>query len=282
MTLAVDAVSYAYPNARPAVRLVSMDLASHAVTGVVGANGCGKSTLLKLMLGLLKPSEGKVVWQNTPLTYAKSSLLAYRQHVTMVFQEPDQQIFYTDVYNDLAFSLRNLGMDEDQIRGRIVHALSLVDGLTLMDKPVQYLSYGQKKRVAIAGALVLNSDYLLLDEPTAGLDPSGTSQMKSLIHNLAQHHKHIVLTSHDINLIYELCDYIYVMSHGQVVLAGEPGTVFLNRDWLESIGLEQPWLVRIHQQLDLPLFRHDADLEAYAQTLRRANESRDNVAGHCF
>ncbi|KUI98227.1 ATP-binding cassette domain-containing protein [Vibrio sp. MEBiC08052] len=264
MTLSVQAVDFAYEDGSPVLKRVAMNFAAHPVVGVVGANGCGKSTLFKLLLGLYRPHYGNILWQGQPLTYAKKALFEHRQRVTLVFQEPDQQIFYTDVFDDIAFSLRNLGVNETEIQRRVSDALSLVDGQSLIDKPVQYLSYGQKKRVAIAGALVLDSQYLLLDEPTAGLDPTGTRQMKSLIETLASLGKHVVMSSHDINLIYELCDYVYVMADGEVVSEGRPDTIFLDRTAMESIGLAQPWLVQMHQALGLPLFRNEQEMHSHA------------------
>ncbi|MDW6094762.1 ATP-binding cassette domain-containing protein [Vibrio rhizosphaerae] len=253
MTLSVQAMGFAYEDDSPVLKQVTMDFAAHAVVGVVGANGCGKSTLFKLLLGLYQPAHGQVLWQGQPLTYTKKALFEHRQRVTLVFQEPDQQIFYTDVFDDIAFSLRNLGVDETEIQRRVHQALSLVDGQRLIHQPVQSLSYGQKKRVAIAGALVLDSQYLLLDEPTAGLDPAGMRQMKSLIETFAALGKHVVMSSHDINLIYELCDYVYVMAEGKVVNAGKPATVFLDQAEMERIGLTQPWRIKMYQEWGIPL-----------------------------
>jgi cobalt/nickel transport system ATP-binding protein len=114
-----------------------------------------------------------VLWQGEALNYSKRGLLALRQQVATVFQDPDQQIFYTDIDSDIAFSLRNLGVAEEEIARRVDEALTLVDAQGFRQQPIQCLSHGQKKRVAIAGALVLQARYLLLDEPTAGLDPAG-------------------------------------------------------------------------------------------------------------
>ncbi len=262
MSLATHHLCFGYQRQPLVLSDLSLDLGIAPVVGIVGANGCGKSTLFQLLLGLLKPSAGEVRWQQTPLGYRKSALFAHRQRVSLVFQEPDQQIFYTDIVSDIAFSLKNLGVPAAEIQQRTVRALRQVDGLGFIDTPAQYLSFGQKKRVAIAGALVLGSDYLLLDEPTAGLDPSGVRQMKQLIGSLAKSNKHVVLSSHDINLVYQLCDYVYVLAEGQLALQGSPEQVFLHGELLERIGLEQPWLVKLHQQLGYPLYRDEQQLLA--------------------
>jgi len=262
MTLSVRTLSFAYDKDETVLKNLNMDFSSHPVIGVVGANGCGKSTLFKLLLGLHTPTIGDVNWNEQPIGYSKKALIEHRKRVTLLFQEPDQQIFYTDVYNDIAFSLRNLGFNEEEIAKRIEHALELVDGKGFAHKPIQYLSFGQKKRVALAGSLVMDSEYLLLDEPTAGLDPAGTRQMKSLIRSISELGKNVVMSSHDINLIYDVCDYIYVMSRGELVLQGDPKNVFLDKDFIEQVGLEQPWLVKIHQEFGMPLFRHEYEMVA--------------------
>lgn len=262
MTLSVSAMSFCYDKDETVLTNINMDFSSHPVIGVVGANGCGKSTLFKLLLGLHKPTKGEVMWDGQSIGYSKSALIEHRSKVTLLFQEPDQQIFYTDVYNDIAFSLRNLGFDEAEVEKRVKKALEMVDGESFAHKPIQYLSFGQKKRVALAGSLVMDTDYLLLDEPTAGLDPLGTKQMKTLIRSISDLGKNVVMSSHDINLIYDVCDYVYVMSHGELVSQGEPDTVFLDKTFIEQVGLEQPWLVKMHQELNMPLFRHEHEMIA--------------------
>ena len=137
--LATSALWFRYQD-DPILKGLTLDFSTHAVTGLVGANGCGK-----------------------PLDYSKRGLLALRQQVATVFQDPDQQIFYTDIDSDIAFSLRNLGVDEAEIARRVEDALTLVDAQHFRHQPIQCLSHGQKKRVAIAGALVLQSQYLLVD-----------------------------------------------------------------------------------------------------------------------
>lgn len=264
MSLNTQGLSFGYQRDEWVLHDLTLNFAKAPVVGVVGANGCGKSTLFQLLLGLLKPSKGQVRWQNTPLSYSKAALLAHRQRVSLVFQEPDQQIFHTDIVSDVGFSLKNLGVDGAQVQRRTASALRMVDGLGFIDRPVQYLSFGQKKRVAIAGALVLNSDYLLLDEPTAGLDPSGVRHMKSVIDRVVKQGKHVVISSHDIDLIYQVCDYVYVLANGRVALQGAPESVFLDRQSIEQIGLEQPWLVKLHVELGYPLYRNEQQLFAAA------------------
>ena len=133
----------------------------------------------------------------------------------MVFQDPEKQLFYSRVFDDVAFALRNLDYSEEDVRIRANMALEKVNALDLKDKPTHFLSYGQKKRVAIAGSLVLDSKVLLMDEPTSGLDPHMTKEMIHIIKDLSKE-KRLILSSHDMDFIYEVCDYIYVLSKGKI------------------------------------------------------------------
>ncbi|WP_333500640.1 energy-coupling factor ABC transporter ATP-binding protein [Kluyvera sp. CHPC 1.2972] len=253
----------------PTLKGLTLDFSRQAVTGLVGANGCGKSTLFMNLSGLLRPQQGAVLWQGRPLDYSKRGLLALRQQVATVFQDPDQQIFYTDIDSDIAFSLRNLGVAEDEIARRVDDAMTLVDAQHFRQQPIQCLSHGQKKRVAIASALVLQARYLLLDEPTAGLDPSGRAQMIEIIKRIVAQGNHVVISSHDIDLIYEVSDAVYVLRHGEVLAEGEPGEVFARTALIEQAGLSQPWLVKLHAELGLPQCKTEA--EFFRQMRERGN-----------
>lgn len=243
----------------PTLKGLTLDFSRQAVTGLVGANGCGKSTLFMNLSGLLRPQQGAVLWQGKPLDYSKRGLLALRQQVATVFQDPDQQIFYTDIDSDIAFSLRNLGVAEDDIARRVDDALTLVDAQHFRHQPIQCLSHGQKKRVAIAGALVLQARYLLLDEPTAGLDPSGRAQMIEIIKRIVAQGNHVVISSHDIDLIYEVSDAVYVLRRGEVLAQGDAGAVLARTELIEQAGLSQPWLIKLHVELGLPLCKTEAE-----------------------
>ncbi|WNI61575.1 energy-coupling factor ABC transporter ATP-binding protein [Enterobacter asburiae] len=251
---------------------LTLDFSTHPVTGLVGANGCGKSTLFMNLSGLLRPQQGAVLWQGKPLDYSKRGLLALRQQVATVFQDPDQQIFYTDIDSDIAFSLRNLGVAEPEIARRVDDALTLVDAQRFRQQPIQCLSHGQKKRVAIAGALVLGARYLLLDEPTAGLDPSGRTQMIEIIRRIVAQGNHVVISSHDIDLIYEVSDAVYVLRQGEVLAHGAPGEVFARGELIKRAGLTQPWLVKLHAELGLPLCKTE---DEFFSRMRQKNVMKE-------
>lgn len=267
--LKTEHISFEYEDGKKALTDVSIDLAKGDIIGLIGANGSGKSTLFMQLLGINKPTKGKVYFDDKPLTYNKKALFALRKKVSIVFQDPDQQIFYSNVRDDVAFALRNLGVSEREVEKRVKSVLETVGAKEFQDKPVQYLSYGQKKRVAIAGALVLDTDWLLLDEPTAGLDPIGKKIMMEIIERLANEGKKILISSHDIDLIYEICDYVYVLKKGEVLTDGETSQVFLEKDNIEEADLVQPWLIKLHQQAGYPLFKKEAQF--FAHTKRGEN-----------
>ncbi len=257
--LSTSNLYFSYTNEQAALKDINIDLFPGKITGIIGANGSGKSTLFMNLLGILKPTSGYVCWDGQPIAYQKKDLLSLRQKVAMVFQEPDQQIFYTDIKKDIAFSLRNLKVNEQEIERRVNCALERVDAHHFVDCPVQYLSFGQKKRVAIAGALVLNSSCILMDEPTAGLDPQGREQIIQIIKETAENGKTIVISSHDIDLIYQICDEVYVLKNGTVVDKGLTQDVFLKSQLIQDAGLTQPWLVKLHLLKGYSLYRHEED-----------------------
>ena len=214
--LATSALWFRYQD-DPILKGLTLDFSTHAVTGLVGANGCGKSTLFMNLSGLLRPQQGAVMWQGKPLDYSKRGLLALRQQVATVFQDPDQQIFYTDIDSDIAFSLRNLGVDEAEIARRVEDALTLVDAQHFRHQPIQCLSHGQKKRVAIAGALVLQAQYLLLDEPFGALDTKIRGQLQILLQDLwKESGKTVIFVTHDLDEAMILGSRIVFIEDGRI------------------------------------------------------------------
>ncbi|WP_303974068.1 energy-coupling factor ABC transporter ATP-binding protein [Streptococcus merionis] len=257
--LQVKQVSFSYDKESLTLEDISMDFKEGLITGILGANGSGKSTLMKVIMGLLLPQEGQVIYNGVPVSRTKKALYHYRQQVNMVFQNPEQQLFYTLVKDDIGLALENLGYQPEEIERRVLQAMKMLDIEHLGDKPLQYLSYGQKKRVAIAGMLALQPNYLLLDEPTAGLDPKGRQQMAQTMKKLVKSGTNILLTSHDMDLMYDCCDYAYLLNKGRVVTEGEKREFFQQVALLEEAGLEAPWIVKLHQALQTPLAENEMD-----------------------
>ena len=259
----INNLTYKYDKKVKALDNITMDFEKGDIIGIIGSNGSGKSTLFNNLMGILKPTEGEILYKNNKLKYDKRSLYNLRKEVGIVFQDPEKQIFYSMVYDDLAFALRNIGMDEKSIKIRIDKALEAVNGKEFIDRPVHSLSFGQKKRVAIASVIAMNNELILLDEPTAGLDPESTKAIVEIIKSVHKRGKKIVITSHDMNLIYDICDYIYVLNRGKIISEGNVEEVFIEEDKIEEAGLELPWLVKLNKNMNLPLFRKEEDLYDY-------------------
>ena len=259
----INSLTYQYDKRRKALDNVSMDFDKGDIIGIIGSNGSGKSTLFNNLMGILKPTSGEILYKGKALKYDKKSLYNLRKEVGIVFQDPEKQIFYSMVYDDIAFALRNIGTDEKTIKSRIDMALKAVNGEEFIDRPIHSLSFGQKKRVAIASVIAMEKELVLLDEPTAGLDPQSTKAIVQIIKSMYKRGNKIVITSHDMNLIYDICDYVYVLNQGNIIASGTVEEVFTDDEKISKAGLELPWLVKINKNLNLPLFRQEEDLYKY-------------------
>lgn len=254
-------VTYVYEDGTVALDNVNIDLNINQRIGIVGSNGAGKSTVFMNFLGLLKPARGKIYYKEEELSYNKKSLTELRKNVGIVFQDPDKQIFFSNVYDDIAFALRNLKYDEKEIKERVEASMEKTNISHLKNKPVHFLSYGQKKNVSIASTIAMNQKLIFFDEPTAGLDRDSRENIKNILNSLVEkENKSIVVSSHDMNFIYEVCDYIYVLNKGHVLSEGESKYVFLNKKILDEASLEEPFLVKVHKYLGKPLYKNEKDL----------------------
>ena len=171
VTIATHALCAAFPGGRDVFQDLTMSLPSGACGVLLGANGCGKTTLLRCLSGAMVPRSGTVLLGGKALDHDRASLRAHRSKVQLVLQDPDDQLFSADVYQDVSFGPLNQGLAEDEVRRRVADAVAAMAIEALVDRPTHHLSFGERKRVAIAGALAMQPEVLLLDEPTAGLDP---------------------------------------------------------------------------------------------------------------
>ncbi len=230
-------LSYAYPDGHEALRDIHLSIAATEKVAIVGANGSGKSTFLLHLNGILLPQTGEVIIGELPIV--PQNLKAVRNFVGIVFQNPDDQIFMPTVWEDITFGLMNQGLNKHDLSHRAHHAMYAV-GL----EPELYasriagnLSGGEKKRVAIAGVLAMQPQVLVLDEPSAQLDPRSRRQLINLLASLPLTQ---LIATHDLDLALELCSRTIVLSHGQIVYDGETAAVMNDSTFLEKHALEMP------------------------------------------
>jgi cobalt/nickel transport system ATP-binding protein len=205
------------------------------IVAVIGANGAGKSTLLHHLNGYLAPTAGEIRIGDFPLT--KATLPQIRRTVGMVFQDPDDQLFMPTVYDDVAFGPLNLGLSGPEVERLVMGALERVGAAHLQGKPPYHLSGGEKKRVAIATVLSMSPDILVMDEPTAGLDPYGRRQLMALLREFSHTR---IFTSHDLDMVCELCERTIVLHNGAVLAEGPTMEIFRNDGLLAECRLEKP------------------------------------------
>lgn len=266
--LEVKNLEYTYESGKKVLDGISLSTNNGAITMVIGENGAGKTTLFKNILGLLKRDKGDIIVDGEELRYDKKSLLNYRKNVTMVFQDPDNQIFYSNVFDDTAFTLRNLGYDEETVKERVDNALRSANAYELKEMPVHFLSYGQKKRVAIASAIALGAQYILMDEPTAGLDPVSIGILKKTISSIAKNSS-LLISTHDMEFCYEMADYIYVVKDAKIIKEGSKYEIFKDEDVIKRANQELPLCVRVANALGVNFFDNNdqmiEELKTYAK-----------------
>jgi cobalt/nickel transport system ATP-binding protein len=235
----VKNLQHIYPDETVALRDVSFLIHHGESVGIIGANGAGKSTLLLHLNGFLAATSGEIIIGDD--TLSKETLPEIRRTVGMVFQDPEDQLFMPTVFDDVAFGPLNMGLSHSEIEDRVMEALERVDAVELREKPPYHLSGGEKKRVAIATVLSMLPEILVLDEPTNGLDPHARRQLIALLQ--AFHHTRIV-TSHDLDMILELCDRTIVLHEGLVMADGPTMEIFSNDELLKTCRLEKPFAMQ--------------------------------------
>jgi len=226
---------FTYPDGNKAVNGISFLVNHGEAVGIIGANGAGKSTLLLLMMGVIFPEKGEVMVGDVHVT--KKTLPMIRQRLGLVFQDPDDQLFMTTVYDDVAFGPRNYKLEEKEVEERVLKALELVGILHLKDRAPYKLSGGEKRTAAIASVLSMQPDVLIMDEPTASLDPKSRRRIIQLLKSF-KHTK--IITSHDLDMIMEICDRILVIKDGEILADGETSEILSNAELLDRCGLEMP------------------------------------------
>lgn len=227
----VSALTFRYPDGTRALDDVSLEVAPGERVALLGANGAGKSTLLLSLNGLCDPG-GRVEIGGTPV--GSRNLPEIRRRVGLVFQNPDDQLFCPTLFDDVAFGPRNLGLGEEEVQKRVHEALHRVDLATLEEKPSFHLSYGQKKRAALATVLSMQPEVLALDEPTSALHPRARREMIALLRTLSCA---LVVATHDLEMARELCPRAVVMARGRIVATGETSVVLADAKAMDEAEL---------------------------------------------
>ncbi|HHW07443.1 MAG TPA: ABC transporter ATP-binding protein [Clostridia bacterium] len=249
MAVRIENLTYTYPNHRRGLVDVSLHIKKGRKTAVLGVNGSGKSTLLYHLNGTLVPQRGTVQVLGTPVT--AKTLREIRRQVGFLFDYPDHQLFSTTVYQDIKFGLDNYGYPETEKQDRILQVARQLDIEHLLDYPPFQLSLGQKKRVAIAGIMVLEPSIIACDEPFAGLDGYSAVYFKDLLDTWVRQGKTIVFSTHDVDLTYAWADDVIILREGRVLQAGPVGEVLTRREVYAEAGLIKPMLLDLFEDWDV-------------------------------
>lgn len=233
--LAVCALTYAYPDGHEALRDVSFTVAAGEAVGIIGSNGAGKSTLLLHLNGVHLATQGQVVVNGQVVS--RGNLQQVRRCVGLVFQDPDDQLFMPTVADDVAFGPRNMGLSASELDLRVTQALAAVGAAHLAQRAPYRLSGGEKRAVAIAGVLAMRPDVLVLDEPSAALDPLARRQLIDWLRALTHTR---VIASHDLDLVQDVCTRVLVLREGRLVADGTPAAIFADAELLRRCHLEPP------------------------------------------
>jgi cobalt/nickel transport system ATP-binding protein len=267
--LEVQNIKYSYNKDYQALKGVSLKVEKGEMVALLGKNGAGKSTLFLHLNGIYKPDEGQVFIEGEELKYDKKSLLKFRQKVGIVFQNPDDQIFAPTVEEDVAFGPLNLDLPMEEVQKRVTESLARVGMSGYEKKAPHHLSGGQKKRVAIAGILAMRPKIMVLDEPTAGLDPQGVTDLSKLLKELNDEGITIIISTHEVNLVPNYAQRVFVLVDGLLIAEGTPKEIFAQPEILEKANLEVPIVTELFQNLEEEGFDMKGD---YPLTIDEAKE----------
>lgn len=233
--LAIEKLNYAYPDGHQAIRDVNLKIEEGESIALVGANGAGKSSLFKLIIGISEIKEGSIKVEE--MSVGKKTLRDIRRRVGMVFQNPDDQLFMTKVYDDIAFGPRNELLTEIEVEERVVNALEQLGITHLRDRMPHRLSGGEKRVIAIASVLAMNPRLILFDEPTSFLDPQAR---RNVINTLDSLKMTKIIATHDLDMALDICDRVIILHHGSVFADGTVKDILLDENLLSQCHLELP------------------------------------------
>ncbi|MBS5883664.1 ABC transporter ATP-binding protein [Clostridium sp.] len=235
----VENLSFSYEKEQPILKNITFTAKENDSIGIIGANGVGKSTLLKLLVGLNLNYEGSIRVENIPVE--KNTLSIIRERIGYVFQDSDNQLFMSNVYEDIAFAPRNYGFSEEEVKKRVENALNIVHINNLKNKKIYKLSGGEKKLVSIATIFSMTPDIILMDEPSIALDPKNRRNLINIL-NEFQHLK--IIASHDLDMILDTCNRTILMSEGKIIKDGNTKDILTDKKLLEANNLELPFCLQ--------------------------------------
>lgn len=230
--LTIQNLSVSYPDQSDVLNGISLTIAPAERVGIIGPNGVGKTTLFHTICGVIEPQAGEVRLFDKPVTPGN-----FHPEIGLVFQYPDDQLFSPSVYDDIAFGPRNMGLESAEVEARVQQAMTLTGISDLGERPPHHLSGGQKRMVAIAGVQAMRPQIIIYDEPSANLD---IRSRRRLIRFIQESSETILVSSHDLELVLEVCDRVVLMDHGRIIADGDARTIMSNRDLMETHGLETP------------------------------------------
>ena len=245
----VDLTYWYAGNDRPSLDKVNIRIRKGVKTIILGGNGAGKSTLFYHFNGVFEPSSGTVSFDGDVVKHRRKALRALRSKVSVVLQNPDDQIFGQTVEEDVAYGPSNLGLPAEEIRRRVDHSINLVGLDAYRDRNTLKLSYGQRKRLALAGALAMEPEVLVMDEPTAGLDPQMALEVMELAEQLHHNGTTVVISTHDVDLAYAWADEIHVLRRGELIYSGPSEDFYMDAVRVYTTGVMQPSMFLINKGL---------------------------------
>lgn len=238
--LSTENLSFTYPDGTQALKNINIEIEKGEKVAIIGPNGAGKSTLFSHFNGLTEPTSGCVKIEGKPISFDKDKLLKVRQKVGIVFQDPNDQLFAPTVKEDIAFGPMNLGLSYGEVEKRVEDALKMVGMENYEDKTPHHLSGGQQKRIAIAGIIAMKPEIMILDEPTAGLDPDGVEKVLNIMNQLNKEGMTLIISSHDIDMISKYADKIFILYNGEIIESGNKNKIFSDMELLKKAHLRTP------------------------------------------
>lgn len=273
--LEFEDVAFRYPDGNVGLDGCSLRIARGSRNALIGANGAGKTTLFQHANGLLRPQRGSVRYAGEPLDYSRAGLRRLRSAVGLVFQNPDQQLFSASVREDVAFGPLNLGLDMAAVTQRVDRALRAVGMEKFADRPVHNLSFGQKKRVCIAGVLAMEPQLLILDEPMAGLDHAMRRELLAVLDDLHAHGITLLLATHDIDFAYRWTDHIHLIAAGTCAASFATTELPSHADALNDAGLPLPGVVELCRALRFAPGENGTQPRSVAELATLLNQRKD-------